>query len=843
MKHQSRPDSPADHHSAGENLGTRKQAHIDICTDPALPVEGGRSMFDQVRFLHRSLPELDAGSLDSSSEFLGYRLSAPILISCMTGGSDEGYRLNRILAEAAGKLGFAVGTGSLRILLRKPEVTDHFRLKDLAPDVPVLGNIGAVQLPELFAEGAGELDRFLKILQDLSLDALVVHLNPGQELFQTHGDRDFSGLLDYIRLLAERSPLPIIAKETGAGIGPSEAQALFRAGVRYVDIAGAGGTNWMSVEAIRETPDRLEGELGEFGEWGLPSAVALAAAARRCAGVMPPDGGIIASGGLRGPVDFAKSIALGAGLAGAALPFIRAAREGGLEGALAYGESLLRGFRRVMLLSASADIPALASAPLMRSSEFLHSLEELLRAAEEPRGILTREPSPAAGASSRPAENVLEDRKFRKYGIHRRRELLAADPSLNLDAEDFAASGQEAELLDLADVMVETAIGFMPVPMGLARNFIIDGQTVHMPMSVEEPSVIAAATYAASIIGRNGGFTTRADEPLTSSYVYLGYPDGREPDEAARDEICRNIVAAEDRVLETLSEILGPMTRRGGGYRGLEASWLQESRCIRVELIVDVRDAMGANLVNTAAEAISPLMEKLSGGTKLMAILSNQAEKRCASAEFALPFGALQRGSYKGRELAERIVRLWQIADEDPARAVTHNKGIMNGISSLALATANDTRATEAAAHAWAARDGHYRSLSKFWIEGENLRGRLELPLALGTVGGGISFHPVARTALRILGNPSASELSRYAAALGLAQNFSAVSALAGEGIQQGHMRLHSNRLAFSAGARGDEIAKLSAALQESGAYNAEQAAKLLTEIRDGKESNRRSGS
>jgi hydroxymethylglutaryl-CoA reductase len=178
------------------------------------------------------------------------------------------------------------------------------------------------------------------------------------------------------------------------------------------------------------------------------------------------------------------------------------------------------------------------------------------------------------------------------------------------------------------------------------------------------------------------------------------------------------------------------MTRRGGGYRGLEASWLQESRCIRVELIVDVRDAMGANLVNTAAEAISPLMEKLCGGTKLMAILSNQAEKRCASAEFVLPFGALQRGSYKGRELAERIVRLWQIADEDPARAVTHNKGIMNGISSLALATANDTRATEAAAHAWAARDGHYRSLSKFWIEGENLRGRLELPLALGTVGG-----------------------------------------------------------------------------------------------------------
>ncbi len=842
--------SPAESNPAGENLGARKQAHIDICVDPRQPVEGGRGMYDQVSFLHRSLPEIDVHQIDSGVDFLGIRLSSPVLISCMTGGSDEGYQLNRTLARTAQQLGFAVGTGSLRILLRKPEVTDHFRLKELAPDVPVIGNIGAVQLPELFGDGGSEIKRFLKIIESLGLDALAVHLNPGQEIFQNHGDRNFRGLVDHIARLVGLSKLPIIAKETGAGIGPAEAETLFRAGVRYVDIAGAGGTNWMSVEAIRETPEALEDELGDFAHWGLPSAVALSAAVERCtsAGVIPSDGGIIASGGIRSAVDFAKSVALGADIAGAALPFIRAAKEGGFDGAVAYGERLMRGIHKAMLLSASPDIPALRRAPLIYSREFTYQKDQILSASRSvnvgravPDAVLSGQTESAGhtgsadlAESAEPGNNALADRKFRKYSIARRRELLSSDRSLALDSEDFAASGHSSALLDLADVMVETAVGFMPVPLGIARNFIIDGETVHLPMAVEEPSVIAAASYAASIIGRHGGFRTEADEPLLSSYVYLSLKGI--PGDEDIDRVCKTVIQAEPELADELQDILQPMTRRGGGYRGLEVSWLPDSRCLRVEITIDVRDAMGANLVNTAAEAVTPLLEELTGGTKLMAILSNQAEMRTAAAEFTLPFGALQRGRFKGRELAERIVRLWEIADEDPARAVTHNKGIMNGISSLALATANDTRATEAAAHAWAARDGRYRSLSRYWIEGETLRGRLHLPLAFGTVGGGISFHPVARSVLKILGSPGAPALSRYAVALGLAQNFSAVSALAGEGIQQGHMRLHAGRLAFSAGARGEEIARVSAALQESGTFNAEEAKRLLSELRgDGK--------
>jgi degradative hydroxymethylglutaryl-CoA reductase len=190
-------------------------------------------------------------------------------------------------------------------------------------------------------------------------------------------------------------------------------------------------------------------------------------------------------------------------------------------------------------------------------------------------------------------EGALENRKFRKYSIRKRRDLMASDPGLALDADDFATTGHRSELLDLADVMVETAVGFMPVPLGIARNFIVDGRTVHLPMAVEEPSVIAAATFAAGIIGRHGGFETEADEPLLSSYVYLGFPAGSEPDEIAAGKICEAIIEAENRITDSFYEILQPMTRRGGGYRGLEASWLPASRSIRVEITIDVRDAHG----------------------------------------------------------------------------------------------------------------------------------------------------------------------------------------------------------------------------------------------------------
>ncbi|MGI9255565.1 MAG: type 2 isopentenyl-diphosphate Delta-isomerase, partial [Salinispira sp.] len=818
-----------------DDLVQRKNDHINICCDEALPVEGASTYLEHVSFLHHSLPEIDYNTISTSTSFLAHELSAPFMISCMTGGSAEGYTLNKLLAMAAEREGLAVGTGSLRILMRKPEVMEHFRLKKLAPSVPVVGNLGAVQLPEFFDNNAAALKQFLSILDDLELDALAVHLNPGQEIFQQNGDRNFSGLLERISRLCDISRLPIIVKETGAGITPWEAEQLFRAGVKYVDVAGSGGTNWIAVEAMRGQQDDLHS--GDFQYWGIPTALALSAIVSSCRKFIPEDGGIIASGGLRDAADFSKSIALGADIAASALPFIRLARKTGLEGCIQYIQKLKLNFRRHMLLSSSPDIPALQQAPILFSKQFNYRLRELERAAYEAGRRLTQrnnkrhnsgqaaplnnnesdddkidgEEIPAAGSS-------LRNRAFRKHSIHQRRERMAADPffASKEKAGELAASGHRHHLLDLADAMIESAIGFMPVPLGLVQNCLIDGEHRNLPMAGEEPSVLAAANYAMRLIAHHGGCETSSTESIMKACVYLSLDEtlGQQPgnhqdmknqhgaadvaDDAgahgaadvagdagahgntgahgAEPEIITKIRSRikhrEHDIHHVLADILTGMESRGGGYRGMSSAWLSDSQSLRVTLIVDVCDAMGANILNTAAEAVSPLLEEITGGKKLMAILSNQAEERRASASITIPLSALHRGGYTGRELGERIVRICRIANEDPSRAVTHNKGIMNGITGLALASGNDTRAVEASAHAWAARSGTYRSLSSWRIEADTLRGSLELPLALATVGGAVSCHPAAQLSLTIMDNPDARTLARYAAALGLAQNF-----------------------------------------------------------------------
>jgi hydroxymethylglutaryl-CoA reductase len=335
-------------------------------------------------------------------------------------------------------------------------------------------------------------------------------------------------------------------------------------------------------------------------------------------------------------------------------------------------------------------------------------------------------------------------------------------------------------------------------------------------MATEEPSVIAAATYAARIIARGGGFHTRATEPVMTTQIFL---------EGAADGAERRLEAAEGRIRAYLEPSLASLAARGGGYRSILASRLPDTGLIRLDISIDVRDAMGANILNTAAEAVCPLVESISGGRRLMCILSNAAVDRRGGASFSLPFSVLAGvvGSPEdsaGAETARRIVLATTLADEDPSRATTHNKGIMNGISALALATFNDCRSIEAAAHAWAARKGRYRSLSKYSIEGQALVGDLELPLSLGTVGGAAAFHPASRLALRILGDPGAQELSRIAAALGLAQNFAALLALVTGGIQRGHMRYHAPRIAYMAGARGEEIARVALVLTESKTFS-----------------------
>jgi hydroxymethylglutaryl-CoA reductase len=301
-------------------------------------------------------------------------------------------------------------------------------------------------------------------------------------------------------------------------------------------------------------------------------------------------------------------------------------------------------------------------------------------------------------------------------------------------------------------------------------------------------------SYAASVAARFGGFTAGASAPVMRAQVFL---EGPAADVQARLEAGREALEAEARTH------LASMERRGGGLRGLTLVRLEGLDVIVVRIDVDVRDAMGANLLNTLAEALSPSLERVLGGKKLLAILSNDASLRPAWATVRLPVSALGKSGYPGVEMARRIALASAVAMADPQRAVTHNKGIMNGVSALALATANDTRALEAAVHSFASARGTYQPLSRWSVDGEHLEGRIDLPLALATVGGSVGIHPTARMALQLLGSPDSPTLCGIAAALGLAQNFAALFALTGEGIQKGHMTLHDRRAAWLAAQNG----------------------------------------
>jgi hydroxymethylglutaryl-CoA reductase len=409
---------------------------------------------------------------------------------------------------------------------------------------------------------------------------------------------------------------------------------------------------------------------------------------------------------------------------------------------------------------------------------------------------------------------------FRRGSPRERRDALQA--TFGLDTAELDAISHSEGATELADVMVESAVGYLPVPLGVAEGFIIDGADTAIPMAVEEPSVIAAASFAAKLIGQDGGFTTWATEPLMSAQVFL---------EDAAEGAEERIRSIEPGIREALRRRLASLERRGGGFRAIRTYRLTPRGILRVDILIDVRDSMGANILNTCAEIAKPLLEKGSGGKALMSILTNASEERRAGARFTLKIqrlaGRLPEGM-EPEEAARRIVAAYEVADADPSRAVTHNKGIMNGVSALSLATMNDTRAVEAAAHAWACRDGRYRSLSRYSIRGEELIGELELPLAMATAGGSVGFHPAARACMKILGNPGGQGLSRIAAALGLAQNFAALFALVTTGIQKGHMRLHAARMAYEAGARGSGIRRIARELSRTRTITLDAARKLL---------------
>lgn len=411
---------------------------------------------------------------------------------------------------------------------------------------------------------------------------------------------------------------------------------------------------------------------------------------------------------------------------------------------------------------------------------------------------------------------------FRKRSLAQRRELIQRIyPSVTA-----SALGNDPEMVELADVMVENAVGYLALPLGIATGFLIDGNLRDVPLATEEPSVVAAAGYAASIFRRHGGFTTSAGETITTGELFVEYADATSAD---------RILQSRDELAREAEPLLERMTRRGGGWRGLDTQWLPESGVLRVQVHVDVRDAMGANAVNSVMEALRAPTERITGGRVVMAILTNGSDRRVTRATGRVPVAALTRGGVEGAEVARRIVLANRIAREDRTRAVTHNKGIMNGVTALALATGNDTRALEAAVHAHAARDGSYRALTEYALEDQSLVARIALPVALGTVGGAAGIHPTSAAALATLGNPGALELAGIAASVGLAQNFAALFALVTEGIQRGHMGLHAHRIAWAAGARGDERQAVVTAMRERGAYGLDAAGEALREIRGGR--------
>jgi len=384
---------------------------------------------------------------------------------------------------------------------------------------------------------------------------------------------------------------------------------------------------------------------------------------------------------------------------------------------------------------------------------------------------------------------------------------------------------------DLGEHMIENYIGNYSLPLGTALNFVIDEKDIVVPMAIEEPSVIAAASFAAKIISKNGGFTTKVEKREMIGQVALKNVNNIE-------QAKRQLLEHKENILERANAAHPSIVKRGGGARDIEIRYIganaeeKTSEFLVVHVHVDAQEAMGANMINTMMEGIAPYLEKLSEGTALMRILSNYSTECLATASCKISPNDLKTLQMAGEKIRDRIIEASKFAWVDPYRAVTNNKGIMNGIDAVVIATGNDWRAVEAGAHAYASNSGQYRSLTKWRKDSEgNLVGTITLPLPVGTVGGSIGFHPGAALAHNILENPTAKQLEGIIASVGLAQNFAAIRALVTEGIQKGHMGLQARSLAISAGAKNEQIEQVAEALKQEKNMNLETAKRILKDL------------
>jgi len=377
--------------------------------------------------------------------------------------------------------------------------------------------------------------------------------------------------------------------------------------------------------------------------------------------------------------------------------------------------------------------------------------------------------------------------------------------------------------LELADRMIENVIGAFPVPLGIAVNFLINGRDYLIPMAIEEPSVVAAASYAAKMARTKGGFFTSSTDP-----IMIGQIQTVDVDDPYGAKMA--ILGAKNKILKEANAQDPLLVSVGGGAKDLDVKVIDANTgpMVITELHVDCRDAMGANAVNTMAEAVAPLVEKITKGRVYLRIISNLATKRLARA-----WTVVAKEAVGGEDVVDGIVEAYSFAAADPYRAATHNKGVLNGIVSVVVATCNDHRAIEAGAHAYAARVGHYKPLT-VWEKNKagDLVGSIELPMAIGIIGGATKVHPVAKVALKILGVKTANELGEVMAAVGLAQNLGALRALTHEGLQRGHMSLHARNVAISAGATGDLVDLIVKRMIKERKIRLDRAKELIAELK-----------
>ena len=416
---------------------------------------------------------------------------------------------------------------------------------------------------------------------------------------------------------------------------------------------------------------------------------------------------------------------------------------------------------------------------------------------------------------------------FSKKSYQERLELLQAQALLSPERQ--ASLEQDEQIsVTVADQLSENVVGTFSLPYSMVPEVLVNGQEYTVPYVTEEPSVVAAASYASKIIKRAGGFTAQVHERQMIGQVALY--------QVANPKLAQvKIASKKAELLELANQAYPSIVKRGGGARDLHVEQIKgETDFLVVYLHVDTQEAMGANMLNTMLEALKPVLEELSQGQSLMGILSNYATDSLVTASCRIAFRYLSRQKDQGREIAEKITLASQFAQADPYRAATHNKGIFNGIDAILIATGNDWRAIEAGAHAFASRDGHYQGLSQWTLdlEREELVGEMTLPMPVATKGGSIGLNPRVALSHELLGNPSAKELAQIIVSIGLAQNFAALKALVSTGIQQGHMKLQAKSLALLAGASESEVAPLVERLIADKTFNLETAQRYLENLR-----------